>query len=168
MEKSYLSTFFAVTRNSVIEVIIFSQSRHDWHPAFRRILWKENGRFVKFDKRVGKGYQCYDGTMIAVTRLLVLFCPTPRPNRELLRSDRRFWGQRTLPIVALFLEEPQACICFEEPDLQERDHRWRRDTIATLRAIGPKHPYCAISTLRPREATDSYFEPLMEPAQWQH
>ncbi len=66
----------------------------------------------------------------------------------------------TKHIAALFLDERKSLLCQAARGKHFCDPKWKADTIATLRAIGPDDPLCLISQ-QPRKC-------LLPPEEWLH
>jgi len=60
-----------------------------------------------------------------------------------------FWGGHTSPIIALFLKKNKAMSCFNSPDLQIGDKRWKNQTEEVLKTIGNDNPVLIISRWDP-------------------
>ena len=148
--KKYLHSFYAVTLTSVYQVRIGTDDPAEEVPVLIKIAKKGDGK-------IDVGTVVSNGTMVAICQHLQMFIPegsgqlspSSTIEREVVRVNTHYWGGHTTQIVALFFKEADALECSCESDLQPCDPRWKKDTIAILRAIGDDHPYCSISAAMP-------------------
>ncbi|MBN2198192.1 hypothetical protein JW698_03355 [Candidatus Wolfebacteria bacterium] len=83
----------------------------------------KNGRFVGVMK---------DG--------ICLFDVSHRTERRPDEVNTIFWGGKTTPLTALFLNRERALDCFKTLNRENWDPRWREETEEVIRAIGDNHP----------------------------
>lgn len=154
----FLKEFFAVTLTSVYRARIMGKKGI---PSLIKIACRDGRSEIKVGSSIS------NGTMISVGKQLTLFfpegsgviSPTSTYQREIASVNTVYWGGSTSQVVALFCSKARAMRCNNAENLQPCDPRWKKDTIATLRAIGKNHPFCSISTF-----SDLW---LMPPDEWQ-
>ncbi|MBI1971315.1 MAG: hypothetical protein HYS52_00485 [Candidatus Wildermuthbacteria bacterium] len=138
-----LEEFWVVTKTSIYHVV---SKGPDGHPAARKIALRGISEIPVGDKLEG-------GTMIGICTFLLAFIdekygwlsPLTGFEREPGEVSKQWWGERTSPIVGLFLSEDEARKCFEEKNLRPRDPRWIEQTKTVVQAIGNEHPAFVIS-----------------------
>lgn len=156
--KNYLREFYAVTVTSLYRAVIYGEPQVPW---LEKISVRERSK-------IALGEKIKNGTMVSIGSQLELFVPegsgSISPNstiqREITMVNTRFHGGCTSKVVALFLDERKAMQCHDSVGLTPCDPRWKKDTIAVLKAIHREHPYCSISTV------DARFW-LLPPSEWQ-
>ena len=105
--------------------------------------------------------------MLAICKRLVLFTPeggSTTIERELVHVNTGYWGVNTSLIIALFLTEQSAKKCLTAKQITPSDPRWKKETVAVIRAIGKDHPFCSISRVF---VEDHDFNPLLLPKEWE-
>ncbi len=116
------------------------KNRLNW-PLVRRIStrgWKARvGRELRNGSHVG----------IAGKSGIILYRPANEIERRPEILDSGTWGNRTAPLVGLFLNGAKADECLAAPNLQINDPRFRDDSAQALAAIGDDHPVFVISGL---------------------
>jgi len=131
-----LERFFAVTETSVYKIEALNG---------RAVATKTHLRPGKTSTR-GANQMLYGNWKAFIGRCIVM---------AVSENER---GDITSSIVALFLRADAAAGCFNVPNPEPCDPRWRTETIETLKAIGSKHPAFVIST-------DSSFQ-LVPETEW--
>ena len=161
--KNWLNTFWAVTASSLFQAHIYGEGEI---PRVTKIA----GRDSTSEFPVGETMT--NGTMLAICKRLVLFIPEgggaySSMQRELVKVNTGYWGGHTSELVAVFLNEEDARICYSAKALRHLDPRWQARTIETLRTIGKDHPYCSISTYFDGRPGCSDFDALVHTNEWQ-
>lgn len=121
--------FFAVMGNSVY--IVKDERNKNGCPIVERIA--ENKKRITPNKMLSGG--SHVGIMFTG---IVLFRSSARHREPEFNTLR--WGDKTSPIVALFLKKDNAMECFNSDNLQNCDKRWKEETLETLDEIGSVHP----------------------------
>jgi hypothetical protein len=142
--KECLKEFFAVTRNSVYQAVVYGEENC---PFIKKISVVGGIIGLPVGKVLGA-----DGTLLAVADNLQFYYPeghsmlSPQTSEErrLERVNTMWWRAGTSLIVALFLDKDEASFCSEQPDLQPCDQRWIEKTKEVLEAIGEEHPNVTI------------------------
>lgn len=140
-----LHEFYAVT---ITSVYLVKDKGDDGFPSAEKIALRGKSSFPV-------GYKLQGGIMIAICKGLQMYIPegcgltTPmfKSERRIEGVTKRWWGERSSPIVALFKDRDEALKCSECGDLQPCDSRWLEQTKAVLNEIGNDHPAFYIATM---------------------
>ena len=134
-----VNEFYVVTLTSLYHVI--ARGEDSPAPVAEKIALKgESGLPV--------GHRLKGGTMIAICKFLMPYIPEGcgwlSPNttfeRHVEEMNTFYWGQRTSPIVALFMDKHTALDCLAQDRLVACDPRWLEQTAEVIAAIGDDHP----------------------------
>ncbi len=132
--------FYAVTKTSVYSVTD-KRDENGWPIVEKIALRKES--FIPIGGRLE------NGRLVGVTSIGILLYDEdhPRPGRRQLPEmvNIAFYGGKTSPIIALFLEKDEAMACSNSENLEISDLRWRGQTEEVLNMIGNDHEVFVIS-----------------------
>jgi len=139
---SYLREFFAVTWTSLYRVAC-NENPGESTPIVEKMALRNNsnlpvGKRLRNGRFVGVRRDCiclYEDEQASDSR-------RPRPPEEL---STYFYGGHTTPIVALFLRRRDAERCLRTGSTICLDPRWKKQTLAVVRAIGDDHPVFILS-----------------------
>ena len=132
-----LNEFFAVTKNSVYK--IKNKRNTSGCPIVRQIKTRREGNIIPDKELTG-------GPHVGIMMTGIVLFPSSKEHRESEFNTMR-WGDKTSPVIALFLNKEDATACFGLNNLQECDPRWEKETLETWNKIGKNHPMFISSIL---------------------
>ena len=132
-----LNEFFAVTKDSAYK--IENKRNINNCPIVRQIRAQRKDNVTPSRKLTG-------GSHVGIMMTGIVLFSSSKKHREPEFNAMR-WGDKTSPVVALFLNKEDAMACFGLKDLQECDPLWEKETLETWKKIGKNHPIFISSIL---------------------
>jgi len=136
-ERKLLHKFYAVTQTSVYQLTDKKDKKNT--PIVKKIA-------LKGKSEIPMGRALKNGHLVGITRFgIILYNDFKGRDPELINTA--LWGDKTSPVVALFLDKKQALACLDSKSLQVCDCRWQSHTKEVIKAIGKNHPVFIVSEL---------------------
>jgi hypothetical protein len=135
-----LETFFVVTTTSLYRVLARDPAAHGG-PSAEKIALRTESKLKVGDKLSG-------GDMLSIGKRLISFIPegggTTSLQRRIEMVNVTYHLKQSSSIVALFLTEEAARVCFATGSQTPGDSHWRADTEAVMSLLDDKHPTISV------------------------
>jgi hypothetical protein len=131
MSENFLKSFFALTHDSVYEVLA---EEDGFSPVVRKIF------IIKGENGVGTAGRLLTGenNMASIGAQIILYSGKEERQIELVENSKI--GSGTAPIVALFEKRGDAIEAAKKSNFRFPDQRWAKETKIVLGMIGHNHP----------------------------
>ena len=107
---------------------------------------------LKGESRISVGQRLAGGSYAGIAPDGIILYDEDHPREPRQKPEEvniAFYGGRTSPIVALFLNKDRAMACFNSADLKPSDPRWEDETREVLNSIGDNNPVLTVSYWSP-------------------